>query len=339
MRLVYLFIMTLSFYLSSQEISAPEQPEEGPGGKSNYVHQEVIFRDFAQQPEGYWLFEPAAPRIDTAPVVVFLHGYGAFNPMIYGKWIKHIVRQGNIVIYPRYQKNLLSPSTKKFTENVAIGIRDAYEELNTGNHTRPSNAPLMLVGHSYGGTIAANLSVNYDTLGIPQPKGVLLCAPGTGPFKGGRLKEYSAMPEDTKLLIMVSSNDYVVGDELGRLIFDTAINTPERNFIIQESDNHGTPAISSGHNEPYCLDMAYDTGLRNLTCKRALGVARENAVDYYGYWKLFDALAAYTRTGECKEYAFGNTPEQTYLGTWSDGQAVRPLTVLLPSTKALQATK
>ncbi|MEZ4892408.1 MAG: hypothetical protein R2778_05270 [Saprospiraceae bacterium] len=54
--------------------------------------------------DGYWLFEPADPKPDSAEVVVFLHGYGAYNPMAYGKWIKHLVAKGNIVIYPRYQK-------------------------------------------------------------------------------------------------------------------------------------------------------------------------------------------------------------------------------------------
>ena len=334
MNRFFVIIMTIPFFLNAQTATAPQQAEEGPGGKGNYQHDEVLFQDFAGQPEGYWLFEPAASKPDTAPVVVFLHGYGALNPMIYGRWIRHIVRQGNTVIFPRYQKNLLSPSPKKFVQNVAQGIRDALEELKKGDHVQIADAPLVVVGHSYGGTIAANLAVHFDSLQIPQPKGVLLCAPGTGPFSGGKLKNYKSMPADTKLLIMVNTNDHVVGDDLGKLIFETAQKTPERNLLIQDSDYYGSPAISSGHNEAYCLDMEYDTGLRNMTCNRALSVAKENAVDYYGYWKLLDALMEYTRNGKYKEYAFGNTPEQTFLGNWSDGTPIKPLKVLLPETVA-----
>lgn len=338
MKTICLVIMAFFFSLNArgQEVDGPTQPEEGPGGSGNYQHEEVLFQDFAEQPEGYWLFEPASPKPESAPVVVFTHGYGAYNPMIYGKWIRHIVRQGNIVIFPRYQKNLLSPNPKKFAKNVAIGIRDAYKELEEGDHVKPSDAPLCIVGHSYGGAISAYMSVHFDSLQIPQPKGVLLCAPGTGPFKGGRLDDYKDMPADTKLLIVVNTNDYVVGDELGKLIFNTAVNTTDRNLLIQHSDQYSVNRISSGHNESYSLDEAFDSGVRNMTSKRALGVSKEDAVDYYGYWKLFDALMDYTRTGKNRAYAFGNTLEQTYMGAWSDGTAIKPLEVILPEQKTAE---
>ena len=324
--------MLLSTYFTSDSIQGPQQPETGPGS-ANYVHEEVLFQDFAEEPDGYWLFEPAAPRPKSAPVVVFTHGYGAYNPMIYGKWIKHIVRQGNIVIFPRYQKNLFSPSPKKFAANAAKGIQDALRELEEGDHVKPSEAPLNFVGHSYGGTISAYMAVNYDTLQIPKPAGVMLVSPGTGPFKGGKLKDYKNMPEDIKLLILVSENDRVVGDGLGRLIYQTAINTPERNLIIQKADTYGEPNISAGHNESYSLDTDFDTGVRNVSAKRALNVSKLDAVDYFGYWKLFDALMESTRSGNYHEFAFGNTSAQINMGKWSDGTPVKPLEVLVPEEK------
>ena len=103
-----------------------------------YHHQSVDFQDFAQKADGYWLFEPAAPKPDSAHVIVFVHGYGGYNPMIYGKWIQHLVRQGNIVIYPRYQKNLHSPRPRKFSTNVSQAIRDALIELEK-TRARPPN--------------------------------------------------------------------------------------------------------------------------------------------------------------------------------------------------------
>lgn len=324
-------IMLLSAISAFQEIKAPEQPTTGPGSSGNYVHQEVLFQDFAAQQDGYWLFEPASPRPDSAPVVVFNHGYGAYNPMIYGKWIKHLVLQGNIVIYPRYQKNIFVPSTRKFVANTAKAIRDAKVELDTGDHVKAIWEPLTMVGHSYGASITANLAIYYDTLGIPQPKGILLCAPGTGPFKGSRLESYEQMPANTNLLIIVSEYDYVVGSELGQLIYETAINTPNRNLIMQWADGRGTPSISAGHNEPYSLDEDFDTGIRNITTRRALRIAKEDAVDYYGYWKFLDALMDYTRFGTHYDYAFGNTTAQRFMGNWSDGTPVKPFDVLVPS--------
>lgn len=324
--------ITLPFFwlpLFAAGPAGPPQPAEGPGSAA-YTCADVTFSDFAGQADGYWLFEPANPRPDSAPVVVFLHGYGAINPMIYGGWIRHIVRQGNIVIYPRYQQNLLVPASDAFPATAAKGIRDALAELRRGDHVRPSDEPLVLAGHSYGGAIAANLGVHFAELEIPRPKGLLLCSPGTGPLKGARLDSYDGLPADTRLLILVSVNDQVVGEELGRLIFETACNTPHRNLLRQHPDGHGEPPISAGHNECYALDSAFDAGIHNLSYFRSLRVARNDALDYYGYWKLLDALLQCTRSGEYCDTAFGNTPAQRSLGAWSDGQPVRELEVWEP---------
>ena len=321
----------LFFQLAAQDIEGPAQPLRGPGG-AEYVCDSVAFHDFARRPDGYWLFEPVAPGLDSARVVVFMHGYGAYNPMIYGQWINHLVRRGNIVIFPRYQRNLIFPRPPRFGRNAAQGIRDALVELDTGRHVKPAKAPLVIAGHSYGGVVAADLGVNFAAYGIPQPEALLLCSPGSGPLRGGRLKSYEKMPENTYLLIMISEGDHVVGDEFGELVFETAVNTPNRNLLRQFEDDHGTPAIGDGHNESYSLLRDFDTGKRNFSAKRALRVASMNAVDYYGYWKLLDALIDYTAEGTHYEYAFGNTPQQTFLGEWSDGTPVRPLEVLVPET-------
>ncbi|GJM36035.1 MAG: hypothetical protein DHS20C18_50360 [Saprospiraceae bacterium] len=315
--------------LTAQEIAGPIQPLTGPGG-AEYVCDSVIFQDFARRPDGYWLFEPAAPRPDSARVVVFMHGYGAYNPMIYGEWINHLVRRGNIVIFPRYQRNLIFPRPPRFGRNASQGIRDALVELDTGQHVRPIVEPLVIVGHSYGGVVAADLGVNFEAYEIPQPKGLLLCAPGSGPFRGGRLKSYEQMPEDTYLLVMVSDNDRVVGDKFGHLVYETAVNTPHRNLIRQYRDDYGSKPIRDGHNESYSLYPDFDIGKRNFSSKRALSIGRLDAVDYYGYWKLLDALIDYTANGTNYEYAFGNTPQQTFLGEWSDGTPIRPLEVWMP---------
>jgi hypothetical protein len=92
----------------SQSVLPPLQSIRGPGS-TDYAHAGIRMLDNGDQVDGYWLFEPTLPTPDSAHVIVFLHGYGAYNPMIYGKWIKHLVRNGNIVIYPRYQKNNFFP--------------------------------------------------------------------------------------------------------------------------------------------------------------------------------------------------------------------------------------
>lgn len=331
MKILWLLPLFIYFGLSlDPDVDGPPQEPEGPGGAA-YVCDSVIFSDFAAEPDGYWLFEPASPRPDSAQVIVFNHGYGAYNPMIYGAWIRHLVRRGNIVIFPRYQKNLFTPNPRHFPENVAKAIRQALVELDTGEHVRPVADPLVMVGHSYGGTVAAYLGIHFAEFDIPQPKAIMMVSPGTGFFKGARLEDYANMPVDTRLIIVVSDDDQVVGDQLGKLVFETAVNTPNRNLIRQYPDDHGEPEITAGHNQAYALYTAFDNGMHNFSYQRALRIASTDAVDHHGYWKLLDALIDCTSRGDNCNFALGNTPEQRSLGNWSDGTPVREFEVTLPA--------
>ncbi len=310
--------------------TGPLQPAEGPGG-AQYTHEEVRFSDFSSRTDGYWLFEPDAPRPERSPVVVFHHGYGAINPMIYGAWIRHLVRQGNIVIYPRYQKNLFVPGSKKFVANASEGIRAALSLLSEEEgRVRPDTAAFFVAGHSYGGAISANIAVRYRELGLPKPKGVLLCAPGTGPLKGSLLESYDGMDADLRLGIIVSLHDHVVGEELGRKVYQTATGTPNRFLVRQHPDEHGQPAIGAGHNECYAIDEAFDGGVHNLSLRRAQSVAQENAVDYFAYWKFLDAIMACAMRGEHCTLSEGCGPDASYMGNWSDGHPVQPLEIWVP---------
>lgn len=309
--------------------ASPPQPNTGPGG-SEYTHAEVIMQDSARETTGYWLFEPASPKPDSAHVIVFMHGYAALNPMAYGGWIRHLVRKGNIVIFPRFQRDMWVTPTDRFPANAAKGIRDAFKALQTGEHVRPINSPLIMIGHSYGAATAAYLGVKYKKYGLPQPKGLLLCAPGTGPMNGAKLDNYSRMPADTKLLIVNSNDDRVVKEKFQRTIFNTAIHTQQRNFLKLHADEHGNPPVKAHHNACYSLDEAFDCGLRNPTIYRSYLVGQTNAVDYYGFWKWGDALIDCVRAGENCEFGFGNTPEQRSLGTWADGKKIKEMEVWVP---------
>lgn len=330
----FLLMSSLIFkglFATAQGTPYPGQPFDGPGGAA-YTHQSVAFFDAATRADGYWLFEPANPMPDSAEVVVFLHGYGAYNPMAYGKWIKHLVAKGNIVIYPRYQKNLVWPRPSGFPENAAKGIRDALHRMEKEGRIKPMTEKVTYIGHSYGGVIASNLGVNWVKLKIPKPAAMLLAEPGSGPFKGARLESYADLPSDLKLLIIVGEDDYVVGAEFGSLVFNSAINTLERNLIVQRRDTSNMRRwVLATHSEPYAYDLDFDIGVRNYTARRVLMSSRLNEVDFHCYWKLSDALIAYTRTGTHREYAFGNTPEQRFMGLWPDGHPIKQLEVYQPS--------
>ncbi len=307
----------------------PGQPEIGPGG-ANYVHEDVYFQNFADEAGGYWLFEPVNPKPDSAHVVVFVPGYGGYNPMIYGKWVRHLVKKGNIVIYPRYQTNILFPGPEKFADNVATAIRYALSELEKPGHVKPIVSNLAFTAHSYGGVISCNLAINYESFEIPQPKVLMLCSPGTGKLSGGRLASYEAMPPEVSLLMIVSIDDWVVGDEFAMKVFNEAKNAKHLNLLRQVADDHGFPAIEAHHNQPYSLDEAFDTGSRSYSSNKALRIATLDPVDFYGYWKIFDAMLDCNRFDQNCNVAYGGTEKQLSLGYWSDGVPVKPLVFVNP---------
>ena len=62
------------------------------------------------------------------PVVIFLHGWGATEPRFYGPWVEHLAREGNAVVYPRYQQSVAEPPAQVLG-NAQAGIRLAFDEL------------------------------------------------------------------------------------------------------------------------------------------------------------------------------------------------------------------
>ena len=123
---VLVFSLTIFAF---QRPTPPVQPESGPGGKQ-YVHTAVTKNRYGAGNQEYWIFEPDSPKPAAAPVIVFIHGWGGMNPLYYGAWLDHLVKRGNIVVYPRYQATLLTP-IQEFTPSTLGAIKDAINRLQT----------------------------------------------------------------------------------------------------------------------------------------------------------------------------------------------------------------
>ena len=93
-----------------------------------YLHRVVMRYELGEGPRSYWLFEPAEPKPERAPVVVFFHGWFAVNPAFYGAWIDHLVRSGRTVVFPRYQ-NDVDTLPREFLPNAIAATRDALDRI------------------------------------------------------------------------------------------------------------------------------------------------------------------------------------------------------------------
>ena len=314
------------FYQNSFSQSQPTQPASGPGG-SDYTYGGVTQYDYGTNGSGgdFWLYEPNNPTPDSANVVVFIHGLGETNPKLYGAFIKHLVRKGNIVIYPRYQKDLNTSNTT-FNDSCAKGIQRALDTIQQAGHVKGRIENYFILGHSVGGVLTANMTMLHAQYGLPKPLTAFSMQPGAATFL---MNDYSAFPADVKYLIAVGTEDIIVGTAPGTTLYNQTVNVPtsHKNLITQHTDSHGSPASDATHFAPLAGDVAFDNGETNLFIL-ASGNGPVDGVDFYCFWKLQDALMDCALYNQNCEYAFGDTPEQHGMGNWSDGTPVRILDVI-----------
>src|SRR5687768_6824165 len=244
--------------LSAQRPTPPAQPASGPGGKQ-YAHTAVTKNRYGKGGEEYWIFEPDAPKPALAPVVVFLHGWGGMNPLYYGAWIDHLVKRGNIVIYPRYQASLLT-GIKEFTPNALFAIKDALKRLQTEpGHVKPDLTKFATVGHSVGGILAASVAALARESELPQVRAVMSVEPGiTESPINIPLADLKKIPAETLLLAVAGDQDTLVRDTDAKRVYYESINIPEANkdFIMMITDTHGTPSLQASHRAPTAMDQS-----------------------------------------------------------------------------------
>jgi acetyl esterase/lipase len=299
----------------------PEQPTSGYGG-SKYTHAKVLCNSYREGHEQFWILEPAEPTPKSAPVVVFNHGWMGIKPAAYEGWVNHLVRRGHIVIYPRYQRGAATlPLT--FTRNAIDAVKRALVELKKEEHVRPDLERFAIVGHSAGGAISADMAALASKEGLPAPKALMITTPGRG-MVNARSRffppaDYRYIPRDIYALVMVAEHDLVVGDGSAKDIYRglSHVDPERRDYITVLTDRHGSPPLPADHPSP-CSPLRPHLIITGR---------RINAIDYYAYWRLCDALLDVAFHGADPKHCLGNTPEQRFMGRWSDGTPVKELVV------------
>lgn len=301
----------------------PEQPASGPGGMQA-SWQAVAAVRVGVPPAGYWLFTPADPKPEATPgaearplpLVIFLHGFTAVDPVAYRAWIDHIVRRGAVVVYPDYQTN--DPFGTPWDEmlpNAIDAVRDATADLRHGDYPPTELDRAAFVGHSLGGVLAVGLAAVAADAGLPDPVAVMPVQPagcrGCGlPIAGGGvpLPSLAGVPTTSRLLMVVSADDRIAGDRTARRLWAGMAQVPPdaRDYVVLFGDDHGSPRLRADH----------------LQAQTGGGSDRPDAFDWYGTWKWFDLLLACAFAGEWCDDALGDTRLQRDMGRWSDGRPV-----------------
>ena len=332
----------LSLRAVQQLPTPPPQPETGLGGKQQ-PYSAVIKNRYGKGANEYWIYEPDQPRPTTAPVVIFLHGWGGMNPLYYGAWIDHVVRRGNIVIYPRFQASIFT-RREDFIPNTLNALKDAFDRLKTEpGHVKPDLTKVATVGHSLGGILAASVAALASESSLPTVRAVMSVEPGlTRSPANIEMADLKKIPSDTLLLSIAGDRDTLVDDQDAKRIFYESTRVPldNKDFVKLVTDDRGRPGLIASHRAPTAPLKDYDNGEGDLTERlrgSAGGSSQPNAsgaripavdaLDYYGLWKLFDGLCDAAFFKKNRDYALGNTPNQRFMGKWSDGVPVKELVV------------
>lgn len=309
-------------------VGQPPPPTSGPGSPQ-YSHAALSLTTHGEGPRQFWIFSPDDPQPTRAPVVVFLHGWSATNPSLYGAWIKHLVRRGNVVIYPRYQDGLgVRPG--EFVSNAVAAIRQACELMALEHAIQMDLERVAFIGHSMGAVMAANMAQDIERLQLPVPRALFLAEPAFEPL----LNDYQQIARDTLILVTVGADVKRDATAQRILMNSTQVPATNKNFVALPSDSHGTPPLVSDHFAP----CAFEPLAERFTSFKIndWGDRSRNALDYYGYWKLCDGLLDAAFFGRNRQYALEDSPELRFMGHWSDGTPVREAMILaIPSSPAI----
>jgi acetyl esterase/lipase len=313
--------IVISGGLGADPAGSPADENRPPAAAYSYAHKTVKRQEFGRGARSYWLFEPAEPTLAFAPVVVFHHGWYAYNPAAYGAWIEHLVRSGQIVIFPRYQADRLTPAAE-FLDNALSAVRDAFDVLETSPvHIRPDRRRFALIGHSAGGNLAAQMAAVAAEQGLPLPRAVVAVMPGE--VVPSREPSLAKIPATTLLVVTVAEDDRIVGDLRAREIFAeaTAIPASRKKYVLFRTDLHGW--LVADHFAPTAASRGFNNGeglLLNLQFSRA----RVDAFDRAGFWRLADITIQAGFRGLTLDEATDHGTLFRHLGYWSDGRAVFP---------------
>jgi len=302
---------------AAKSIHSPSQSESGPGGKV-YSHEGVEVTKHGTASRACYIFTPKDPVPESAPVVVFLHGWSAIDPGPYQAWIDHIVRRGNIVIYPVYQ-NLIFNLGITVAKTAMRSTKSTLEIIEEGP-VKPELNNFAVVGHSMGGAVALNMAVQGKDYGLPEPKALMIMQPGA--LRWYAMAEPEELSPDTRLIVLVGDRDKIAGDRMAKEIFGRVGQIPDENkaYVILQSDDHGNPPLIADHFSVCAPNLPPGKTHQRFLFSYYFTV---DALDYYGYWKLFDALTDCAFRGENCAYSTTGASEHHAMGKWSDGTPVK----------------
>ena len=297
-------LLTLSLSHVSQAQSPFQPIQSGYGANGTFEVTDEKFPSPLYDSENVHVFRPAGATAPT-PVIFFAPGFANNDPREYEPLINHVVSRGCALVYAPFQ--IVSGDItlhKKRYDTIFAGFEEAVNRYGSSfDLTR-----VGYVGHSYGGSAILNLSFRGLERGWGKD-GLFLFVMAPWYYYEMSLSQFVNFPQHAKVIVQVYEQDGVCDHRIGKEIFER-INLPasEKDFVMLMREERLGYKLEADHGTP--------------------SGSGQDAHDYYGIYRLLDALADYAFAGneEAKRIALGGgSTEQRYMGLWPDGRPVREL--------------
>lgn len=278
-----IFVAFTSLFTFGQTYSGPiPKPTSGYGTDGNYT---VATQSFPNQNYAGHDIVIYYPQGITAavPTIFYSHAFGGNNPNNISGFLNFVAKKGYAVVYVPYQ-------------TTGVTVQDRYNNLLNGFIQAANNYPNIIdttkvgfVGHSFGGGASfASAYYCFTTLNWGQSGRFIFPMAQWYSYNISQT-ELQSFPNDVKLLTIVYEDDVTNDQRMANDIFNT-INIPasEKDYLRVKSDVINGYAYTANHTLPNNSNF--------------------DALDYYAYYRLLDAMCDYTFNGSLtgKDVALGN---------------------------------
>ncbi len=175
---------------------------------------------FGQGADQVWYVKPhGKPRA----VVVILHGLSRRTTLDFKPWLLHLAEQGDDAVFPLYEAEPPEPNAR---DHALAGLQTALHRLGD------PKVPIVLVGHSRGGRLAAELAAVMTAKGL-KASAVVAIFPGEINPAFEPPTDFSKLDPATKIWILVGDHDEGVGSAGAVELFERlhAFDFPSENVI------------------------------------------------------------------------------------------------------------
>jgi dienelactone hydrolase len=282
------FYMTLLVACSSlsafgQTYTGPiPKPTSGYGTDGSYTVATQSFANPNFSGQNIVIYYPAGIT-SPVPTLFYSHAFGGNNPNNISGFLNFVAKKGYAVVFVPYQ-------------TTGVTIEDRYNNLLNGFIQAAQNYPNIIdttkigfVGHSFGGGASFAIAYHcFTTLNWGQSGRFIF---SMAPWYSYNISQTAlqSFPNDVKLLTLIYEDDITNDHRMANDIFNT-INIPasEKDYLRLKSD------IISGY--VYIADHVVPNN------------SAFDALDYYAYYRLIDAMCDYTFNGSIagKDVALGN---------------------------------